>query len=165
VTYTEPDTRPAVGSDALLIERSWLEPERFARVFDRYYAEIHGYVARRLGPSRADDVASETFLIAFDRRRRYDVAHPDARPWLYGIASNLVSRHHRAETRRYRALARAGVSDAVDGHADDRRRARRAPLRPRRHRPPGTSPGGRAYRLRVSASRAGAPRGWRGTCG
>jgi DNA-directed RNA polymerase specialized sigma24 family protein len=52
------------------------EPERFAEVFDRYYAEIHGYVSRRLGPSLADDVASETFLIAFDRRRRYDLAHP-----------------------------------------------------------------------------------------
>jgi RNA polymerase sigma-70 factor (ECF subfamily) len=60
-------------------------------------------------------VASETFLIAFDRRRRYDAAHPSARPWLYGIASNLISRHHRAELRRYRALARSGVFDVVDG--------------------------------------------------
>jgi RNA polymerase sigma factor (sigma-70 family) len=118
VTYTEPDTRSDPATDAVLIERSWLEPERFAEVFDRYYAEVHGYVARRLGPSRADDVASETFLIAFDRRRRYDVAHPDARPWLYGIASNLISRHHRAEMRRYRALARADAGGAVEGHAE-----------------------------------------------
>jgi DNA-directed RNA polymerase specialized sigma24 family protein len=63
--------------------------------------EIHGYVARRLGASLAEDVASETFLIAFDRRRRYDVAYPSARPWLYEIASNLVARHRRAEVRRY----------------------------------------------------------------
>jgi RNA polymerase sigma factor (sigma-70 family) len=103
------------GTDAALIERSLTEPELFSEVFDRYYAEIHGYVSRRLGSSLADDVASETFLIAFDRRRRYDAAHPSARPWLYGIASNLVSRHHRAELRRYRALARAGVADTVDG--------------------------------------------------
>jgi RNA polymerase sigma factor (sigma-70 family) len=108
----------AVSADARVIERSWTEPERFADVFDRYYAEIHGYVSRRLGSSLADDVASETFLIAFDRRRRYDLAHPNARPWLYGIASNLISRHHRAELRRYRALARADVTVAVDGHTD-----------------------------------------------
>jgi RNA polymerase sigma factor (sigma-70 family) len=63
-------------------------------------------------------VASETFLIAFDRRRRYDLAQADARPWLYGIASNLISRHRRAELRRYRALARAGVAEAVDGGAE-----------------------------------------------
>jgi RNA polymerase sigma factor (sigma-70 family) len=108
-------TLDELGTDAALIERSLTEPELFSEVFDRYYAEIHGYVSRRLGSSLADDVASETFLIAFDRRRRYDAAHPSARPWLYGIASNLVSRHHRAELRRYRALARSGVFDVVDG--------------------------------------------------
>jgi RNA polymerase sigma factor (sigma-70 family) len=108
-------SRRGPGTDAVIVERSWSEPERFAEVFDRYYLEIHGYASRRLGSSLADDVASETFLIAFDRRRRYDLAHPSARPWLYGIASNLISRHHRAEVRRYRALARADVTHAVDG--------------------------------------------------
>jgi RNA polymerase sigma factor (sigma-70 family) len=116
--HAEPITRPEPATDAALIERSLREPRRFADVFDRYYAEIHGYAARRLGPSLADDVASETFVIAFDRRRRYDLAHRDARPWLYGIASNLIARHRRAEVRQYRALARAGVGEAVDGHAD-----------------------------------------------
>jgi RNA polymerase sigma factor (sigma-70 family) len=108
----------AVVTDAALVERSWHEPDRFAEVFDRYYDRIHGFVARRLGPSLADDIASETFLIAFDRRRRYDLAQPSARPWLFGIASNLIARHHRAEVRQYRALARAGAIEAVDGHAE-----------------------------------------------
>jgi RNA polymerase sigma-70 factor, ECF subfamily len=122
VAHTQPrdtsaDTTPPV-TDALLISRSWCEPERLTEVFDRYYVEIHGYVARRLGRSLAEDVASETFLIAFDRRRRYDVAYPSARPWLYGIASNLVARHRRAEVRRYRALSRADVTHAVEGHAE-----------------------------------------------
>jgi RNA polymerase sigma factor (sigma-70 family) len=105
-------------SDARLIELSRQEPERFAEVFDRYHAEIHGYVSRRLGSSLADDVASETFLIAFSRRQRYDVAHADARPWLYGIASNLISRHRRAEARHYRALARSIVVDRFDGDTE-----------------------------------------------
>ena len=63
VTHAEaalPDWR-GLSTDAVLIEQSWGEPERFAEVFDRYYAAIHGYVSRRLGPSLADDVASETF--------------------------------------------------------------------------------------------------------
>jgi RNA polymerase sigma factor (sigma-70 family) len=115
--HTEPEAPPdASPSDAALIERSWRDPERFTALFDRYYVEIHGYVARRLGASRAEDVASETFLIAFDRRRRYDVAYPNARPWLYGIASNLIARHRRAEVRRYRALSRADATQTVDGH-------------------------------------------------
>ncbi|WP_308168441.1 sigma-70 family RNA polymerase sigma factor [Nonomuraea sp. NEAU-A123] len=36
----------------------------------------------------------------------------------YGIASNLISRHHRAEVRQYRALARAGVEESSEDHAD-----------------------------------------------
>jgi hypothetical protein len=53
------------ASDAEIIDQSRREPERFGAVFDRYYAQIHGYAARRLGRSLADDVAAETFLIAF----------------------------------------------------------------------------------------------------
>jgi RNA polymerase sigma-70 factor (ECF subfamily) len=119
-TATQIPQQPTLDepSDAVVIERSLRRPERFAAVFDRHYAAIHAYVARRLGAGLAADVASETFLIAFDRRDRYDLGQPDAIPWLYGIASNLVARHRRAEVRRYRALARAGVAGAVDGHGD-----------------------------------------------
>ena len=106
------------ASDAAIIEQSWRETECFAAVFDRYYAQIHGYAARRLGRGLADDVAAETFLVAFAQRERYDIARPDARPWLYGIASNLISQHHRAEVRRYRALIRAGADEVSEGHAD-----------------------------------------------
>lgn len=110
---------PASDTDAAIIGRSVREPECFAAVFDRYYSQIHGYVARRLGRSLADDLASETFLTAFAVRDRYDLAHPDARPWLYGITSNLIARHHRAEQRRYRAMARTGTDETSEGHADE----------------------------------------------
>ena len=53
------------------------------------------------------------------RRERYDLARPDAKPWLYGIASRLIARRRRAEVRQYRALAHAGLAQAADdGHAD-----------------------------------------------
>jgi len=108
----------AQDSDAAVIEQSLLEPECFAAIFDRYYGQIHGYAARRLGHSLADDVAAETFLIAFARRDNYDLSWLNARPWLYGIASNLISGHHRAEQRRYRALARTSADEAADEYAD-----------------------------------------------
>jgi RNA polymerase sigma-70 factor, ECF subfamily len=116
-TLVPPATEWSID-DAVLIQASWREPDRFAEVFDRHYADIHGYVARRLGRGLADDLAAETFLVAFDRRRRFDVAHASARPWLYGIASNLVARQRRAELRRYRALARAAAVEAVEGHSE-----------------------------------------------
>jgi RNA polymerase sigma factor (sigma-70 family) len=60
---------------------------------------------------------AETFLTAFRQRDRYDPHRADARPWLYGIAANLIRRHHRDESRWLRALERTGI-DPVDSAAD-----------------------------------------------
>ncbi|WP_433474301.1 RNA polymerase sigma factor [Spirillospora sp. CA-142024] len=104
--------------DAALIESSLAEPEAFAALFDRYSAMLYRYVSRRLGPEAAEDVVGETFLTAFSKRHRYDLAQRDARPWLFGIATKLVARHHRAEGARYRALRRSPVDGPVEGPAD-----------------------------------------------
>ncbi|MEU1459867.1 RNA polymerase sigma factor [Streptomyces sp. NPDC005727] len=116
-------------SDGSVIERSWETPDAFAVIFDRYADDIHRYIARRLGSDTADDLMAETFVIAFQRRRRYDLSRPHARPWLYGIATNLIGRHRRDEARRLRALSRmaslpeerekqAGPEDEVTGAAE-----------------------------------------------
>src|SRR5438093_1011392 len=42
-------------------------------------------------------------------RGRFDRSCADARPWLYGIAANLLRHEYRSETRRLRAFARSGV--------------------------------------------------------
>jgi RNA polymerase sigma-70 factor (ECF subfamily) len=81
-------------------------PDTFAVLFDRYADDIHRYVARRLGTDAADGLMAETFVIAFQRRRRYNLSRSQARPWPYGIATNLVGRHRRAEARRLQALSR-----------------------------------------------------------
>jgi RNA polymerase sigma factor (sigma-70 family) len=93
-------------TDATLIEQSLAEPEQFGTIFERYFAQIHQYLARRVGAKIADDLAAEVFVVAFAQRQRYDLARDCARPWLYGIATNLAGSHRRQEERRYRALAR-----------------------------------------------------------
>ncbi|MFF7390473.1 RNA polymerase sigma factor [Streptomyces scabiei] len=93
-------------SDARVIERSREEPELFAVLYDRHADAVHRYAARRLGPEAAEDLMAETFAIAFQRRHTYDLQRPDARPWLFGVATNVLGRHRRAEARRFRALAR-----------------------------------------------------------
>ena len=60
--------------------------------FNRYADDMHRYAARRLGTETADDLMAETFVIAFQQRRRYDVSRPQARSWLYGIVTSLVGR-------------------------------------------------------------------------
>ncbi|TWP44287.1 RNA polymerase sigma factor [Lentzea tibetensis] len=103
------------STDAELIERSLRVPETFATIFDRHAPHIQRYLARRLGQQVADDLLAETFLAAFAKRGRYDLGRPDARPWLYGIATNLVGQHRREEVRRYRMPS--VVPDESD-HAD-----------------------------------------------
>ena len=95
-------------TDAQAIHASLHDPEVFATLFDRHFDAVHGYVQRRVGPDLADEVAAETFTRAFDRRRRYDQSREDARPWLLGIAANLLRRHWRSERRRLDAYARSG---------------------------------------------------------
>ncbi|WP_055568494.1 RNA polymerase sigma factor [Streptomyces atriruber] len=93
-------------SDAWYIERSRDEPEQFAALFDRHADAVYRYAARRLGPEAAEDLMADTFTTAFQQRHRFDPARADARPWLFGIATNLVGRHRRAEARRFKALAK-----------------------------------------------------------
>lgn len=84
--------------DSTIIEHSWAHPEDFADIFDRHFATIHRYLARRAGSDTADDLASEVFTVALARRHSYDLARSSALPWLYGIAANVL----RADQRRGR---------------------------------------------------------------
>jgi RNA polymerase sigma-70 factor (ECF subfamily) len=104
--------------DAYIIESSWRDPERFSVLFDRHAPYINRYLARRVGPQAAEDLAGETFCVAFGRRGSYDGAYRDARPWLYGIATNLVAGHRRAEATRLRTLAAVAPDPHLPDHSD-----------------------------------------------
>ncbi|RAY14955.1 RNA polymerase subunit sigma-70 [Actinomadura craniellae] len=108
----------ATAGDSTLIRESLERPEAFAGLFDRYAGVLYRYVSRRLGPEVAEDLVGETFLVAFDRRHRYDLSYDDARPWLFGIITRLVSRHRRTEAARYRALLRSPVDGGAECPAD-----------------------------------------------
>lgn len=98
----------------------------FDEAFATEFEPLHGYVARRLGIAAADDLTAETFTIAFRRWDDLDPARP-VRPWLYGIASNLIRHQWRKERRMLRAYARTGVdpvlaeTDLSLDHLDARR--------------------------------------------
>src|SRR5437870_6548804 len=98
----------AQRSDAELITASLVDPHAFAPVFERHFATVHRYLARRGGRGRADELAGEVFRVAFEHRDRFDAAYPDARPWLLGIATRLFFRALRTDERASRAYSRAG---------------------------------------------------------
>ncbi|RJL27197.1 RNA polymerase sigma factor [Bailinhaonella thermotolerans] len=113
-----PQATEGAPDDAEILARSRREPERFAEIFHRHAAPIKRYVTRRLGPDVAEDVVAETFLIAFRQRSGYDTSRPDARPWLYGIAANLIGRHRRTELRQLQILARTGDDPVCESFTD-----------------------------------------------
>ncbi|MFI7614794.1 RNA polymerase sigma factor [Nonomuraea terrae] len=108
-------TAPHCRDESTELRLSSAEPERFAAIFDAHFAEIHRYVASRLGLSAAEDVVADTFLTAFRNRSRYDAARGGVRTWLYRIATNLISMQRRAEMRALRAMGRQSPDLAVEG--------------------------------------------------
>jgi RNA polymerase sigma factor (sigma-70 family) len=103
-------------TDADAIERSLLgAPQAFELVFERHFAAVFRYLRRRVG-AFAEDLAAETFTRAFAGRAGYDLARPDAGPWLFGIATNVLRAHHRDAY----LPAPAGEREGESFDADDR---------------------------------------------
>ncbi|MDP9303074.1 MAG: sigma-70 family RNA polymerase sigma factor [Actinomycetota bacterium] len=106
-------------TDADAIRESLVNAATFAVLFDRHYRAVHRFLRARIGAALAEDLASETFTIAFRRRFAYDLSRPDAAPWLYGIAVNLVREERRTEERRLRAYARSSPADDPEYEIQD----------------------------------------------
>lgn len=100
--------------DGELIAGSVADPAMFADIFDRHYGELYRYLRRQVGADLAADLAAETFVTAFARRSAYRPQSADARPWLYGIAHNLLRNHRRHQRRRLAAYARHGAAPLAD---------------------------------------------------
>jgi len=83
-------------TDGLLIAHSLRgTPEAFVEVVRRHEVAIHAYLVRRAGHQAADDLLGEVWVRAFGARHGYVTSHEDARPWLYGIARNVLRAHWR----------------------------------------------------------------------
>jgi RNA polymerase sigma factor (sigma-70 family) len=118
LAVARPSEKKEDSTDGEVIGRSCSEPELFALLFRRHAASIARYAARRLGPGPAEDIVAETFLAAFRQRDRYDSPRPDALPWLFGIAGNLIRRHYRDEARTLLTLERTGVDPVAESFTD-----------------------------------------------
>jgi RNA polymerase sigma-70 factor, ECF subfamily len=64
--------------------------QRFSELYGALYGRVRAYAARRVGPDVADEVAAETFTVAW---RRFEALPDEPLPWLYGVARNVVARH------------------------------------------------------------------------
>ena len=79
--------------------------DRFSEMYGALYGRVHAYAERRVGRQAADEVAAETFLVAW---RRLEAIPGEPLPWLYGVARNVVLRHRAGHARQ------AAARDALE---------------------------------------------------
>ena len=97
------------------------DPQAFRAIYEAHHAAVCAYFARRAPRDEVEDLAAETFAVAWRKLPRR-VEHP--LPWLYAVAGNVLANHRRKAARR-------GALRARPGDRRSRRALRRRP-RPRR---------------------------------
>jgi RNA polymerase sigma factor (sigma-70 family) len=107
--------RPAAGEGRIV------DPADFEIAFEQHFPPIYRFISRRVGTALAEDLVAETFATAYRRRASFEPERASLRAWLYGIATNLVRSHWRAEQHLLALDARllpetdlADGSDAID---------------------------------------------------
>ena len=94
---------------------------RFTELYETHHAQVYAYAVSRAGRPYADDVVSETFLVAW---RRWSELPTAPLPWLLGVARNVVRERFRDEARQssvateMRAWVEEAGSDVADGVAE-----------------------------------------------
>ena len=73
------------------------DTERFRVIYDAHHAAICAYFARRVARDEVEDLAAETFVVAWRKLPRR-VEHP--LPWLYAVAGKVLANHRRKAARR-----------------------------------------------------------------
>lgn len=102
-----PDTTPANGAE---------RTAAFTAMFDELSPRVYAYVRRQCDAATAQDVVSETFLVAW--RRHADVPVSPL-PWLFVVARNMISNSRRGELRQDRLARTVAHLDHVAAAPED----------------------------------------------
>jgi DNA-directed RNA polymerase specialized sigma24 family protein len=110
----------AEPSDADLLRRAQQgDADSFGLLFERHAPTVLRFCFRRTGNAAlAEDLTSIVFLEAWRRREKTVFFRGRARPWLLGVALNVLRSQSRAERRYREALARLPAPAAPEPESD-----------------------------------------------
>jgi RNA polymerase sigma-70 factor (ECF subfamily) len=81
--------------DNMLVKNAKKDPRAFSELYNRYIERIFKYLCSKTGNvTEAEDITSQTFLIAFESLHRYRQEGPFS-SWLFSIAKNKAMDHFR----------------------------------------------------------------------
>jgi RNA polymerase sigma-70 factor (ECF subfamily) len=91
----------------------------FGELFERHVQAVWNHAYRLTGSwATAEDLTSNTFLVAWRKRAEMTLIRDSALPWLYTVAGNLARSEHRGARRRLRLLRRIPEPAHVADHAE-----------------------------------------------
>jgi RNA polymerase sigma factor (sigma-70 family) len=110
----------ALETDADLLRRTQDgDANAFGELFERHAPAVLRFCFRRTGNAAvAEDLTSIVFLEAWRRRDRTEFFGGGARPWLLGVALNVLRSQARAERRHREALARLPVDELPEPESE-----------------------------------------------
>jgi RNA polymerase sigma factor (sigma-70 family) len=92
----------------------------FGVLFERHAKAVYNYCFRRTADwAAAEDLMSATFLEAWRRRDEVQMTGDSIRPWLLGVATNLMRNDRRSRRRRAAALQRLQARSPAHGHDEE----------------------------------------------
>lgn len=97
------------------------DKQQFRAIYEEHHAAVCAYFARRAARDDVEDLAAETFAIAWRKLPRR-VEHP--LPWLYAVAGNVLSNHRRKGARRGEFALDPSSGDPAERFGGDRGLAR-----------------------------------------
>ena len=92
-------------------------PDRFTDLWEQAYPDVVRFAQRR-AYDQAEDVAADTFLVAWRRLDELPVDPDDARAWLFGVARHVMLNHRRSDERRQALAVRLAREPRSDGDED-----------------------------------------------
>jgi RNA polymerase sigma-70 factor (ECF subfamily) len=109
---------PAMSDAALMQQLAAGQLGALGELYDRYQAPLRSFIARATRDAHdVDDLVHAAFLSAAQCAARYD-GRASCRPWLIGIAAQLLRRRRRAVSRFVQVLS--GFKDTLQPPSDPR---------------------------------------------
>jgi RNA polymerase sigma-70 factor (ECF subfamily) len=93
------------------------DPEAFRVLYRAHYRTVCRYLAARVDPSLVEDVAAETFLVAW--RRQAEMPRHHVLPWLLNTAAKCLANQRRTRERSAALVERLAGVAVADPSVDD----------------------------------------------
>jgi RNA polymerase sigma-70 factor (ECF subfamily) len=108
---------PAWSDEAVALACRSGDPEAVAELFDRFHERVTRYLSRVVSASADVEDLVQTTFFEIAKGNAHFSGRSSVRSWLFGIATNVVRHHFRAQTRRKNlagALALIGMRPSAE---------------------------------------------------